>query len=52
MPPICIVKGKTSKSLMAYRTDVGPADAIRTYQANAYIEGVLGHTWFEGVFLT
>ena len=44
MPPICIVKGKTSKSLMAYGTDEGPPDAIWTYQANAYMEDVLGHT--------
>ena len=51
MPPVCIVKGKTSKSLLSYGTDEGPDDAIWTYQSNAYMEDVLGHTWFDSVFL-
>ena len=51
MPSVCIVKGKTSKSLLSYGTDEGPDDAIWTYQSNAYMEDVLGHAWFDSVFL-
>ena len=50
MPPLLIVKGTTCRSLYAYDTEEGPADAVWTYQSNAWIEDILGQKWFEEVF--
>ena len=51
MPPLIIVKGKTSRSLRSYNTHEGPAGALWGYQTNAWMSDELGCSWFEEVFL-
>ena len=46
MPPLIIVKGKTSRSLRAFNTHEGPAGAFWTYQAKAYMDDDMGTVWF------
>ncbi|MES9883347.1 MAG: helix-turn-helix domain-containing protein [Sedimenticola sp.] len=52
MPPMLVVKGKTKRSLSAYNVGEGPTDAIWTYQSKAWMDDILGVSWFEEVFLT
>ena len=51
VPPLCIVKGKTQKSLQAYNVTRGPEGAKYTYQSRAWMEDVLGEIWFKEHFL-
>ena len=51
MPPFCVVKGKTMRSVQSFSTQNGPADALWTYQENAWMCEVLGVEWFSKVFL-
>ena len=51
MPPFCIVKGKTERSLFAYNTPNGVLGAKYTYQARAWMEDILGVEWFRNHFL-
>ena len=51
MPPMLIVKGKTSKSLFGYNTADSPDNTLWTYQAKAWMNEDLGEQWFRGVFL-
>ena len=51
IPPLCIVKGKTSKALQAYDTARGPTNAKYTYQTNAWMEDILGEVWFKEHFI-
>ena len=51
MPPLIIVKGKTSHSLRAFNTHEGPEGAFWTYQAKAYMDDDMGTVWFRDVFL-
>ena len=51
MPPFCIVKGKTRRSLDAYNVQEAPAGTVWSWQENAWMEDILGEEWFTGVFL-
>ena len=51
MPPLHIVKGKTHKALRAYDTGRGVPGAKWTWQKKAWMEDVLGESWFSDVFL-
>ncbi len=51
MPPMIVVKGKTSKSLNAWGVSAGPSGARWTYQEKAWMYDLLGEEWFSGVFL-
>lgn len=47
IPPMVIVKGLTEKSLKAYNVAEGPQGCKYTYQKKAWMEDVLGVTWFK-----
>lgn len=49
--PMVIVKGLTEKSLNAYNVVEGPQGCKYTYQNKAWMEDVLGVTWFKDHFL-
>ena len=51
MPPLVVVKGKTQKSLFAYKTHDAPTGTVWTYQSKGYMEDLLGSLWFKEVFL-
>ena len=51
MPPLIIVKGKTTRSLRSYNVHEGPTDALWTYQKNAYMTDEIGDQWFTELFL-
>ncbi|CAC5366815.1 unnamed protein product [Mytilus coruscus] len=51
IPPMVIVKGKTSKSLNAFNVSEGVPDTKYTYQERAWMEDVLSETWFRDHFL-
>ena len=51
MPPMFVIKGKTSKSLDAIKTEEGPPGSTWTHQKNAWMEDALGLPWFEKTFL-
>jgi hypothetical protein len=51
IPPLVIVKGQTEKSLRAYNVAQGPHGAKYTYQKKAWMEDILGVTWFKDHFL-
>ena len=50
MPPLCIVRGKTSKSLQSFCTVDAPEGTVWSYQ-KAWMNDVLGEQWFKQVFL-
>lgn len=50
MPPLIIVKGKTSRSLRAFNSHEGPEGAFWTFQAKAYMDDDMGTVWFRDVF--
>ena len=51
MPPMLIVKGKTSKSLYGYNTAEAPDGTAWTFQENAWINENIALEWFHNVFL-
>ena len=51
VPPLVIVKGLTEKSLRSYNTTAGPSGAKYTFQKKAWMEDILGVTWFTDHFL-
>ena len=51
MPPLCVVKGKTQRSLQSFATQDGPEGTIWSYQANAWMDDDIGHQWFQQVYL-
>ncbi|CAC5401576.1 unnamed protein product [Mytilus coruscus] len=51
IPPMVIVKGKSSKSLNAFNVSEGVPDTKYTYQERAWMEDVLSETWFRDHFL-
>lgn len=51
MPPLIIVKGKTSRSLRSYNVHEGPDGALWTYQKKAYMTDEIGAQWFCEIFL-
>ncbi|CAG2249671.1 unnamed protein product [Mytilus edulis] len=50
IPPMVIVRGKTSKSLNAFNVSEGVPDTKYTYQERAWMEDVLSETWFRDHF--
>ncbi|KAK3108839.1 hypothetical protein FSP39_017026 [Pinctada imbricata] len=51
MPPLMIVKGKTSKSLHGFNTSASPEKSRWFYQANSWMTDELGELWFKEIFL-
>lgn len=51
MPPFCIVKGKTVKSVQSFAVNDAPQNTVWSFQQNAWMEDVLGTEWFLNVFL-
>jgi hypothetical protein len=51
MPPMFIVKGKTSASLHGFNSEAGPAGSLWSYQENGWMTDQIGEKWFKGVFL-
>ena len=51
MSPMIIVKGKTVRSLMGWKTEDAPPNTKWAYQEKSYMDTGLGVEWFEKVFL-
>lgn len=51
MSPMVIVKGKTRKSLMGWKTEDAPSNTKWAFQPKSYMDQVLGVEWFQNVFL-
>ena len=51
MPPMCIVKGKTVRSVQSFCCLDAPYDTVWTFQERAWLCDVLGELWFKDVFL-
>ncbi|KAK3104222.1 hypothetical protein FSP39_025431 [Pinctada imbricata] len=51
MPPMMIVKGKTSKSLYGFNTAEAPENTIWTFQEKAWMNDSIMLQWFRDVFL-
>ncbi|XP_041370288.1 uncharacterized protein LOC121384088 [Gigantopelta aegis] len=51
MPPMCVCKGKTEKSLRPFATLDAPEGTFWTYQERAWMCDVIGEEWFREVFL-
>lgn len=51
MSPMVIVKGKTKRSLMGWKTEDAPPQTKWTYQSRSFMDTTLGAEWFENVFL-
>lgn len=51
MPPMLVVKGKTTKSLYGYNVEQAPPGTVFTFQKNAWMDGTIGLEWFSKVFM-
>ena len=51
MSPMVIVKGKTKRSLMGWKTEDAPPNTKWTFQSKSYMDTCLGLEWFQNVFL-
>ena len=51
MSPMIIVKGKTKRSLMGWKTEDAPPNTKWTFQSKSYMDTCLGLEWFQNVFL-
>ena len=51
MPPMFVVKGKTSASLHGFNTEAAPEDSIWTFEENGWMNDTIGEKWFRNVFL-
>lgn len=51
MPPMIITKGKTTRSIMGFRTEDAPEGSVWTFQKNGWISDEIGERWFNDVFL-
>ncbi len=51
LPPMVVIRGKTSKSLNSWAVAAGPQNALWTYQDKAWMTNDLGEEWFSRVFL-
>jgi hypothetical protein len=51
MPPLFVVKGKTSKSVHGFNTSAAPVDTKWFMQKNGWMTDSIGERWFEEVFL-
>jgi hypothetical protein len=51
MPPMFIVKGKTSKSLHGFNTQQSPIGSMWGFQDKGWMTDALGEIWFRDIFL-
>ncbi|XP_045169801.2 uncharacterized protein LOC123532438 [Mercenaria mercenaria] len=51
LPPMFVVKGKSSKSLHGFNTENAPAGSRWFYQKNGWMDDQIGEHWFLDVFL-
>ncbi|KAK3770498.1 hypothetical protein RRG08_049133 [Elysia crispata] len=51
MPPLCVVKGKTTRAVQSSATHDAPEGTVWTQQANAWMNGDIGVQWFTKVFI-
>jgi hypothetical protein len=51
MPPMLITKGKTTRSIMGFRTEDAPEGSVWTFQNKGWISDEIGEHWFNHVFL-
>ena len=51
MSPMVIVKGKTKRSLMGWKTEDAPQNTKWAFQSKSYMDKSLGVDWFQNVFL-
>lgn len=51
IPPLVIVKGLTEKAVHAYNVREGPTGTKYTFQKKAWMEDLLGISWFNDHFL-
>jgi hypothetical protein len=51
MPPMIIIKGKTSRSLAGYNVSEAPSNCIWTFQKNGWIDDTIREDWFINVFV-
>ena len=51
MSPMVIVKGKTKRSLMSWKTEDAPPNTKWAFQSKSYMDQNLGVEWFQNVFL-
>ena len=51
MPPLFVVKGKTSKSVHGFSTSAAPVGTKWFMQKNGWMTDSIGERWFEEVFL-
>ena len=51
MSPMVIVKGKTQRSLMGWKTEEAPLNTKWAFQSKSYMDQGLGVEWFKNVFL-
>lgn len=51
MPPMFVVKGKTSRSLYGFNTEAAPPSSTWLYQKNGWMDDQIGESWFREVFL-
>ena len=51
MSPMVVVKGKTKRSLMGWKTEDAPPNTKWAFQSKSYMDQALGVEWFQNVFL-
>ncbi|KAK6191139.1 hypothetical protein SNE40_002880 [Patella caerulea] len=51
IPPMVIVRGKTSKALQSWKVNDAPDGTFWSYQSRAWMEDALAQEWFAKVFL-
>ena len=51
MPPMFVVKGKTSRSLHGFNTEAAPEGCMWAYQEKGWMNDALGEVWFREIFL-
>lgn len=51
MPPLCVVKGKTNRSIHSFAIQDSPRGTIWAYQESGWMNDDIGVQWFSDVFL-
>lgn len=51
IPPMFVVKGKTSRSLHGFNTAMAPTGSRWAFQKNGWMDDSIGEKWFAEVFL-
>ena len=47
MPPMLVVKGKTTRCLHGFNTDAAPVGTMWEFQQNGWMTDVIGEKWFK-----